>query len=128
MYKFSHTNEDPGLSPSNHIVHTHGQYLGGPDDGLEKGNNVGSFTDVHVNDDLEFDIEFEVFLGRARRRERLIAQPGAINAFMVNVRAASQEEDQELADTAVTFQGVITAGRRFTHTSATLRRDFLFGP
>ena len=113
MYTFSHDNEEPGLSPLKSVVHIHGNYLGGTDDGLESRNLVGASSDVRVNPDQDFALELEVFLGRERRKHRLVVQADTITPFLINVRATQGEEDQELADTAVAFQGVVTATARF---------------
>jgi len=81
------------------------------DDALESRNLVVAFTETGVNENEVFYTDFQVRLGRSVRDQRLIFQSNTITPFLINLRAA-QEEDPELNDTAVSFQGVVTASRR----------------
>ena len=114
-YRFIHGNEDPDLSPPHQVIHSLGSDgLIGPDTGLDSTDSVGGFVMVEVNTGLEFVVEIEVVLGRARRKQRLIIRPDLTVPFLISERASPQEESSELADTAVALQGVITAGHRFS--------------
>ena len=88
-----------------------GQDLGGADAGLDSQNLVRAFTTTSLDEDEVFSVEFEVGLGRSVRRETLRFQSSTKTPFLFNLRAG-QGETPELHDTAVAFQGVVTAGPR----------------
>jgi hypothetical protein len=111
MDTFRYKADDQPFASGNRNGRFHGQGLGGAEDGLESRNLVRAITETGVNEDQVFFIDFEVGLGPTVRKQRLIFQPNTITPFLINLRAA-QGEDQELNDTAVAFQGVVTAGPR----------------
>jgi hypothetical protein len=102
----------------------HGQALGGIDDGLTSTNLVRAITETGVDKDQVFFIEFEIGIGHSVRNQRLMLQSGTITPFLFNLRAA-QADDQEVIDTAVAFQGVVTATSRRSELVYDVIRPFL---
>lgn len=111
MDTFKYYADDPPFAAGNKAGRFHGQGLGGIDDGLDSRNLVRAITTTGVNGDQVFFMEFEAGLGSTIRKQQLIFQPNTITPFLINIRAA-QGEDRELRDTALAFQGVVTAGPR----------------
>jgi hypothetical protein len=111
MDSFRYNADDQPFAIGNRNGRFHGQGLGGSEDGLESRNLVRAITETGVDKDQVFFIDFEVGLGSSVRKQRLIFPSSTTTPFLFNLRAA-QGEDQELNDTAVAFQGVVTAGPR----------------
>jgi hypothetical protein len=111
MSTFSYRADDQPFASGNKAGIFHGQASGGLEDGLDSHNLVRAITETGVDADQVFFMEIEVGLGRTVRTHRLTLPADTITPFLINVRAA-QGEDHELSDTAVAFQGVVTAGPR----------------
>ena len=111
MDTFKYHADDPPFSAGNKAGRFVGQGLGGIDDGLDTRNLVRAITTTGVNEDQVFFMELEAGLGSTIRKQQLIFQPNTITPFLINIRAA-QSEDRELSNTALAFQGVVTAGPR----------------
>jgi len=94
-----------------HSFRTHWGRGGLNDDSLEPRRLVGAFTIIEVDKNEVFTMEILLDLGRSHRNQRLFFQSNTTTPFLINLRAA-QEEDPELNDTALSFQGVVTASHR----------------
>jgi hypothetical protein len=108
---FSYRADDEPFASGNRAGRFIGQALGGPQDGLDSRNLVRSITETGVDTDQVFFMDLEVGIGARVRKRRLSLEAGTTTPFLITLHAA-QTEDQELSDTAVAFQGVVTAGRR----------------
>jgi hypothetical protein len=111
MSSFKYRADDQPFSSGGKAGIFHGEALGGIDDGLTSTNLVRAITETGVDTDQIFFMDVQLGIGRNVRNERLIIPSNAITPFQFNVRAL-QEDDQEVTDTAVSFQGVATASRR----------------
>jgi hypothetical protein len=111
MDTFSYRADDEPFASGNRAGRFIGQALGGPDDGLDSRNLVRAITETGVDSDQVFFMDLEVGIGSRVRTRRLSLAADTTTPFLITLRAA-QGEDQELADSAVAFQGVVTAGRR----------------
>ena len=111
MDTFSYRADDQPFASGNKASRFLPQDLGGLQDGLDSQNLVRAITETGVDGDQVFFMDVEVGLGRVKRTERWSLPSNTTTPFLINV-LASQGEDQELRDTAVAFQGVVTAGRR----------------
>jgi len=80
-------------------------------DGLDSAGFVRAITETGVDANEVFFMDLEVGLGGRFRTKRLSLESNTVTPFLMSIRAAPGE-GHELADTAATFQGVITAGPR----------------
>jgi hypothetical protein len=111
MDTFSQHADDPPFTIGNKIGRFIALDASLGQDGLDSKGFVRAFTTTGVDANEVFSMELEVGLGRRFRTQQLRLEPNTITPFLMNIRAAPGE-DQELADTAATFQGVVTAGPR----------------
>lgn len=124
MDTFRYTADDPPFATGGKAGRFHGQALGGIDDGLTPTNLVRAVTQTGVDADQVFFMELEVGIGRSVRTQRLQFPSATTTPFLFNLRAA-QNDDEEVLDTAVAFQGVVTAGRRRSELVYSVIRQFL---
>lgn len=111
MDTFRYWADDQPFASGGKAGRFHGQGLGGIDDGLTSTNLVRANTETGVDKDQVFIMDFEIGIGRVVRKQQLRLQSNTITPFLFNLRAA-QEDNQEIVDTAVAFQGVISASSR----------------
>lgn len=106
--KFVHHADD--FLPNTGVITTHGQGGGGFEDELTSQHVFGQ-TDFSVDADQVFLLALYLQIGRKRKTRRMAVPSNAITPFLLIVRS-SDEDNREIAGTAVALQGVITAGRR----------------
>ena len=124
MDTFRYKADDQPFASGNKQERFHGQALGGIDDGLTPTSLVRAITETGVDKNQVFFMELEIGIGRSIRSERLTLPSGTITPFLFNLRAL-HEDDQEVIDTAVAFQGVITASSRASELVYSAIRPFL---
>jgi len=110
MDTFSYQVDDPPFT----IGNLFGRFIAGDvslQDGLDTGGFVRAITETGVDANQVFFMDLQVGVGRRVRTKRLSFEANTVTPFLINIRAAPGEA-VELADTAATFQGVVTAGRR----------------
>ena len=111
MDTFSYAADDQPFASGNKAGRFHVQAPGRQEDSLDSSNRVRAISETGVDADQVFYMEIEVGLGRTVRTRRVSFPSNSVTPFLINLRAA-QGETPELNDTAVAFQGVVTAGRR----------------
>ena len=96
-----------------------GQGLSPKDEPLAPGGAVRAFVEVGLDDDMNFELDWELDIGGARTTKLMRVLPGTRTPFMMNL--AALETDDSLAGTAVVLQGVITTTQPFGLTRLSLQ-------
>jgi hypothetical protein len=86
---------------------------------LAPGSAVRAFVEVGLDDDMNFELDWELDIGGARTRKLLRVLPGTRTPFMMNL--AALETDESLAGSAVVLQGVIVTTQPFGLTRVSLQ-------
>jgi hypothetical protein len=101
---FRHSTNEVTFQGGDSIIHTMGQASSPEEEEL----GVVAFIGFRVDDDLNFEISFEMQLGSARRNMSLRALPGQRIPFMLNLAGREGQ-----AGTAAVLHGVITTTQPF---------------
>jgi hypothetical protein len=99
------SSRDDVFIAGNQIIHNMGQT--GPEDLLAPNGSVVGFIKIGVNQDDDFEVEYELVAGASRRSKRIRIPPDTRTPFMIHLAGAGN--DDALAGTAAVLQGVIVA-------------------
>ena len=114
-----HTTSEGVFQAGNRAGLMIGQGLAPGEDPLAPGGAVRAFVEVGLDDDMNFELDWELDLGRARTTKLLRVLPGTRTPFTMNLKAL--DTDESLTGSAVVLQGVITTTQPFGLASLTLQ-------